>query len=182
MSSSVGRFNSCMVQLKLSRVVLCPITLACFNSCMVQLKCRRGGAPTLAARRFNSCMVQLKSCCDECYRSCRGVLIPVWCNWNRPRPSRTRRSWCFNSCMVQLKFGTMQAGRGRFIGFNSCMVQLKWGVPIRQRHPHDVLIPVWCNWNRDGYYHVIKMFGFNSCMVQLKYAYLFFCKLIFYRF
>ena len=33
--------------------------------------------------------------------------------------------FCFNSCMVQLKYDFYNVVNGDFFGFNSCMVQLK---------------------------------------------------------
>ena len=84
---------------------------------------RRGYLP-----RFNSCMVQLKSISTTCTSTVQYVLIPVWCNWNvgdslwyAASPFVLIPVWCnwnlffstfclfliicFNSCMVQLKYG-----------------------------------------------------------------------------
>ena len=77
-----------------------------------------------------------------------GVLIPVWCNWNK-------------SLLALLGVTST--------GFNSCMVQLKWVTPTAPPAPRCVLIPVWCNWNNTSPFFLFTHKGsFNSCMVQLK--------------
>ena len=56
----------------------------------------------------------------------------------------TRRG-CFNSCMVQLKWGTQDRKSSNKCRFNSCMVQLKYSDTVMQFLELSVLIPVWCN-------------------------------------
>ena len=65
--------------------------------------------------------------------------------WGQSEPGA---EFCFNSCMVQLKYPQCMCVCIPILGFNSCMVQLKWWRQLRH---------AWCS------------FGFNSCMVQLKF-------------
>ena len=98
----------------------------------------------------------------------------------------------FNSCMVQLKYKLPEWKQIDEISFNSCMVQLKWDRRSEKTFRDEVLIPVWCNWNRNQNHHhfpfqkvlipvwcnwnyspiferTVESASFNSCMVQLKY-------------
>ena len=77
------------------------LKIICFNSCMVQLKLTR--RPPTRSRHccFNSCIVQLKSPSLQVLILSPIVLIPVWCNWNdRTKNTYTRRVpvlipvWC----------------------------------------------------------------------------------------
>ena len=136
---------------------------------MVQLKLTTAVAKSLLALRFNSCMVQLKLNSPDTPLFSKGVLIPVWCNWNQRITWRIFLTLAgFNSCMVQLKSYSLKNFLEQKPGFNSCMVQLKSLDILRFQSYTDVLIPVWCNWNNERLRDKHRERSFNSCMVQLK--------------